>query len=328
MSGLINGDFGIWQRGSTLPAETGFRFGPDMWAVNSTGSRVAVHRERFLPSQTDVPGNPNYHVGITVHSIAGSGNYARFGQPIEDVRRYAGETVTWSFHAKSDTSKNIAIELRQFFGSGSPSTKSCSNGVQKIALTTQWQRFDIVIDVASVVGKEIGPAGDDCLQAVFWLDAGSSHDSRTDCLGHQSGLFEFAQCGLAGGDHSGSMGYLKPRPIYERIAECERYCEKSYNLDVPPGSLDNKGVVTHVKNPNDSYLVWIPFRQRMRTPEVTCFSFNTGAPDKVVQEYTDVSVHYSTTLGECGFFVHLDQEFEKPERYFIQWLASVEDLKI
>ncbi len=328
MAGLINGDFGIWQRGSTLPAGTGFRFGPDMWAVHSAGSTVAVQRERFSPSQTEVPGNPKYYAQITVQSVAGVGHCTRFGQPIEDVRRYAGETITWSFYAKSDTSKNIAIELGQFFGSGSPTTASQSSGVQKIALTTQWQRFDIVIDVASVVGKEIGPSGDDCLQAVFWLDADSAYDSRTDRLGQQSGRFEFAQCGLAEGDQSGDMGYLKPRPIYEQLAECERYCEKSYNLDVAPGELDNRGVVTHVKNPNDSYLIWIPFRQRMRTPEVTCFSFNTGARHKVVQEYTDVCVHYSTTLGECGFFVHLDQQFAKPERYFIQWLASVEDLKI
>ena len=144
----------------------------------------------------------------------------------------------------------------------------------------------------------------------------------------KSGVFEFAQCGLLDGDNPSDMEYLKPRPIYERLAECERYCQKSYNLEVPPGGLDNRGVVTHVKNPDDSYLIWIPFRQRMRMPEVTCFSFTTGAPHSVVQEYTDVSVHYSTTLGECGFFVHLDQVFAKPERYFIQWLASVEDLTI
>ena len=95
-----------------------------------------------------------------------------------------------------------------------------------------------------------------------------------------------------------------------------------------PAAWINRGVVTHVKNPDDSYLIWIPFRQRMRTPEITCFSFTTGSPHRVVQEFTDVSVHDSTTLGECGFFVHLYQAFEKPERYFVQWLASVEDLTI
>jgi len=141
-------------------------------------------------------------------------------------------------------------------------------------------------------------------------------------------VFEFAQCGLLEGGNPGDTEYLRPRPIHERLAECERYCEKSYNLDVAPGALDNRGVVTHVKNPNDSYLLWIPFRQRMRTPKVTCYSFITGAEDKVVREYTDVGVHLSTTLGECGFFVHFDREFPDSERYFIQWLASVEDLTI
>ena len=197
-----------------------------------------------------------------------------------------------------------------------------------ITLGTAWQRYDIVVPVASIAGMTIGPDGTDCLQVIFWLDAGSDYDARTGGLGQQSGEFDFAQCGLLSGDQSGDTAYLSPRPMRERIAECERYCQKSYNLDVPPGALDNVGVITHVKNPDDSYLRWIAFRQRMRTPKVTCYSFRTGAPDTVVQESTDVSVHLSTTLGECGFFVHLDQEFEKPERYFIQWLASVEDLTI
>ncbi len=328
MPGLINGDFGIWQRGPTCPAGTGFHFGPDMWAVNSTGSTVAVNRNTFSPNQTDVPKIPKHSVQISVNSIAGSDNCARFGQPIEDVRQYAGQTVTCSFYAKADSRRNIALELRQFFGSGSPMAESYSNGVQKIAITTEWQRFDIGIHIASIVGKKIGPVGNDCLQVIFWLDAGTTYDSRTDSLGHQSGVFDFAQCGLLDGDNPGDMEYLKPRPIHERLIECERYCEKSYNLEVPPGALDNRGVVTHVKNPDDSYLRWIPFRQRMRTPKVTCFSFKTGKPGMVVQEYTDVGVHTSTTLGECGFFIHLNQAFANPDRYFIQWLASVEDLVI
>ena len=167
MNGLINGDFGIWQRGSALSPGAGFRFGPDMWAVHSTETAVAVHRESFSPSQTDVPGNPKYSVRITVNSIAGSENCARFGQPLEDVRQYAGETVTWSFFARADASKEIAIELRQFFGMGSPATDSQSSGVQKISLSTAWQRFDVVIHVAPIVGKAIGPEGNDCLQAIF-----------------------------------------------------------------------------------------------------------------------------------------------------------------
>ncbi len=172
MNGLINGDFGIWQRGSSIPMGSGFRFGPDMWAVNSTGSTVAVDRRAFSSSQTDVPGNPKYAARMTVDSAAGSGNCARFGQPIEDVRRYAGQIVTWSFYARADTPKNIAIELRQCFGAGSPASVSHSNGVQKIKLTAAWQRFDIGINIASVDGKGIGPDENDCLQAIAWLDAG------------------------------------------------------------------------------------------------------------------------------------------------------------
>ena len=238
MNGFINGDFAIWQRGSALPPGTGHRFGPDMWAVHSTDSTVAVHRERFSPSQADVPGNPKCLVRITVHSAAGSEGFVRFGQPLEDVRRYAGETVTWSFYARSDSTKDIAIELRQFFGSGSPTTDAQSNGLRKITLSTAWRRFDVVIHVASIVGKTIGPERNDCLQAIFWLDAGSSFDSNTDHLGRQSGVFEFAQCGLLDGNHPDDVDYLKARPVHARIAECERYCQKSYNLDVPPGGLD------------------------------------------------------------------------------------------
>ena len=55
-------------------------------------------------------------------------------QPIESVRNNAGGNVTFSFYAKADAAKNVAIEFVQNFGvGGSPSAEVTGIGAQKIA---------------------------------------------------------------------------------------------------------------------------------------------------------------------------------------------------
>jgi len=222
---LINGKFGIWQRGTSLTAGTGKRYLADRFFTDSTGSTVAPSRQTFTLGQTDVVGNPTYFHESVVASSAGAGNYAKQVHRIEGVSQFSGQTVTLSFYGKADASKNIAIEFVQNFGTGgSPSAEVTAIGVTTKALTTSWQKHTVTVTLPSVSTKTLGSNSDDYLSVGIWFDAGSSFNSRTNSLGQQSGTFDIAMMKL----ESGSVA----TPFYDKnigndFSLCQRYYQES-----------------------------------------------------------------------------------------------------
>jgi len=218
---LINGGFDIWQRGTS---QTSNGYGSDdRWSNENLGSTKTASRQTFTLGQTDVPNNPKYWARTVVASVAGAGNYCSKIQRIESVYTLAGQTATLSFWAKADASKNMAVELVQWFGTGgSPSSAVTGLGVTTCALTTSWQRFTVTVTLPSISGKVLGSGNDDHLALIFWMDAGSSFNARTNSLGQQSGTFDIANVQLEAGS---APTPFESRPIGTELALCQRYYE-------------------------------------------------------------------------------------------------------
>jgi len=236
---LINGGFAIWQRGTS---QTGDGYGSDdRWFNGNSGTTKTASRQTFTFGQTDVPGNPQYFSRTVVTSVAGSGNYAMKEQRVENVSTFSGQTCVFSFWAKADATKNVAVEFIQNFGSGgSPSSTVAAIGVTTVQLTTSWARYSVVVNVPSVSGKTIGTSLNDFFSARWWFDAGSSFNARTNSLGQQSGTFDIANVQLEAGSIATPF---EQRPISTELQLCQRYYEKSYNIDVAPGTSTNLGVM-------------------------------------------------------------------------------------
>jgi hypothetical protein len=215
---IINGNFDIWQRGTSF---TGNEYGADRWIHNRVGTTHTATREPFELGQTDVPGEPTYYCRTVVSSVAGAGNYAALLQFIEGVRTFAGQQVTVSFWAKVDSTKNIAIELQQGFGtSGSPSAAVTGIGTTKVSIGTNWQKVTVTATLPSINGKALGTDVNNYLGLVIFFDAGSDFNARTDSLGQQSGTFEIAQVQIEPG---GVATPFEHRPIGTELALCQRY---------------------------------------------------------------------------------------------------------
>lgn len=221
---IINGDFEVAKRSSSEAAGTGFKYVTDRWARVTTGSTLAYAQQEFAAGVTTPPGNPRYYGRFTVASVAGATNFAIAYHAMEDVRTLSGQTVTVTFYAKADASKNIGFELYQWFGlGGSPSSAITGIGAQQCALTTSWQRFDILVAVPSIAGKTRGTDGNDHLELVFWFDAGSTFASRASSIGQQSGTFDIAHVSIVEGDARQETDPFSPRHIQQEIALCQRY---------------------------------------------------------------------------------------------------------
>jgi hypothetical protein len=215
---VINGNFDIWQAGTTF---TGNDYGADQWIHGRVGTTHTVTRQQFTLGQTDVPGEPEFFCRTVVSSVGGASNYSHLQQRIEDVRTYAGQQATVSFKAKANTTKNIAIEVAQHFGTGgSPSADVTGIGVSKVSIGTSWQYVTATITVPSISGKTLGTDGSDSLRLTIWFDAGSSFNSRTSTLGQQSGTFDISEVQI----EPGSVATLfEQRPIGVELALCQRY---------------------------------------------------------------------------------------------------------
>jgi hypothetical protein len=161
---IINGDFGIWQRGTSFTLAPSFVYTSDRWFA---GGFCTVSRQTFTPGTAPVAGYEGQFFArwdIT----ANSQNY-EFIQRIENARTLAGQTATVSFWAKLNSgSTTFAVNAAQNFGSGgSPSSQVQLSGLGVFTPTASWQRFTFTISVPSVSGKTFGTNNDSFLFVGF-----------------------------------------------------------------------------------------------------------------------------------------------------------------
>ena len=221
---IINGGFDYWNYATSQT--TGGYGSDDRWRNGNAGS-TKVHS---MVNSTDTERalfNSSKFSRTEVTSVAGAGNTVIKHQKIENITKLAGKTVTLSFWAKADSSKNIAIDIQQVFGNGgTPSAPINGIGAQLIALTNTWQKKTITIQIPSIIGKTLGTDGvnTSSTELYFWFDAGSNFNARTASLGQQSGTFDIAEVKL----EEGSVA--TPWTPYEgefggELQACQRYYE-------------------------------------------------------------------------------------------------------
>ena len=146
---VINGDFGIWQRGTSFSADG---YTADRFAMRLSGATATTTRQSFTVGQTDVPNNPTYFARLAVTT---GDNSCRLETLLEDVVLSSGQTFTLSFWAKGTNPAGGSMEIfsRQEFGAGGSTAVATSQGT--ITLTASWQRFTKTFTYASVSGKTI-----------------------------------------------------------------------------------------------------------------------------------------------------------------------------
>jgi hypothetical protein len=148
---IINGDFGVWQRGTTFNSASSNTYFADRFTCYVGGGTQNITRQTFTPGTAPVAGYEGQYYLRWSSTVAGP---ISLTQRIENVQNFAGQTMTFSFWAKADSAINISTAMYQVFGSGGSTAVSQTSGTQ--AITTSWARYSFTFNVASIASKTIG----------------------------------------------------------------------------------------------------------------------------------------------------------------------------
>jgi hypothetical protein len=216
---IINGAFEINQRGFNSSTASG-TYGFDRWFLDTGDGTVTYSTQNFTPGAAPVAGYEasNFARLVSTGQTTTSAS-ARIRQRIEDVRTFAGQTVTISFFAKASTgTPSVAVNFVQQFGSGG-SSNVIING-QKLEINSSWVRYSLTFDVPSISGKTIGAGSS--LALALWTSAGSNLNSDTDSLGIQSTTIDIwgvqVEEGTVANDFRRNANSLQGE-----LAACQRY---------------------------------------------------------------------------------------------------------
>ena len=153
---IINGNFDIWERGTSTTGALSNAYGSaDRWMFHTRSLTTRnISRQAFTNGQTDVPGNPIYYLRFEASNDSGSyGAYMM--QRIEDVRVGAGEDVTVSFYAKTNSGGGtFETAFSQQFGSGG--SGATDNVAGSFTPTSSWKKYSFTVNLPSISGKTIG----------------------------------------------------------------------------------------------------------------------------------------------------------------------------
>ena len=154
---IINGDFGIWARGTSFSSISSGTFTSDRWFVNFDGSGAtrSVSQQTFTPGSAPVAGYESSYFLRLATTVAGSGQtYSNLAQRIENVQTFANQTVVVSFWAKANAAISLGTVFGQNFGSGGSSAAYTVG--PSFTLSTSWARYTGYVTLPSISGKTVG----------------------------------------------------------------------------------------------------------------------------------------------------------------------------
>ncbi len=240
---IINGDFSIWQRGTSLSGSNTYL--ADRWSNNfGAASSFSQSRQTFTPGSAPVAGYEGKYFWRGTVTNAGSETAWYLNHFIEDVQTLAGQTVTISFWAKADSTRLIGVYFNQVFGSGGSTAVNTQIG-GTITLTTSWTRHTAAVTIPSISGKTVGT---NSYVQIFW--AGQIASGFTvDLWGVQLEAGSVATPFVPAGGGSPQAELALCQRYYQRYTNDSAFDDLGYN-----GRATNSTTIYAVRTP------YVPFR--------------------------------------------------------------------
>jgi hypothetical protein len=316
---LINGNFDVWQRGTSVAiSDVTETYQTDRfcdYTDKNGGTLPTLIRSRQLHTPGDVPGS--YYFSRLVTNGAGtslgvSSGHQYFQKIEHGTSKLCGlnKKVTVSFYARSSiANKRICPTLWQHYGTGgSPSGFEIITGTS-ITLTSSWVKYTVAFTTNTLVGKTFGTNNDDFLMLNTWFMWGTTigntyvQASVTAETYGGSGTTDISQVQLCAGDVA--LPFM-PKSFEEELRACQRYYEKSYEYSVAPATSTAVGCVgggIGVTGAANIY-TYIPYKVTKRSIATVVLYANDGTLDEfsTVPSATDSNATIATRSTSSNGF--------------------------
>ena len=296
---LINGNFDVWQRGTSFAAmsQSYTNYQADRWQITPSGNSavMTVSRQAFTAGQTDVPNNPLYFCRCDVTTAASSSASGEVTNKIEDVNTLSGKPVVLSFWAKTVSgTTTLTLRLKQNFGSGGSGDAYTALGTAN--LTTTWTKFTLTATCASVSGKTIG-TGSYLGLNWYW----NNNSTTTDDI-------DIAQFQLEEGTVPTLFEY---KTVGQTLAACQRFFCKSFPQGTEPangngvvnGAMLGKGVTTDDTEPFMSWQYPVIMRA---APSIVLYNHRSGGTAGQWDNHGSASSSGARVIFSSDFCVRID----------------------
>jgi len=322
---IINGPFILWQRGvSAVSPGDGVYLADRFSHHHLNDGAVTISRSTDVPGSSLLPGvQYSFYVDVTTADASiGATQYEAIRYRVEgyDAYQLYGRTCTLSFWVKSNKTGVYSVGFRNggldrsyvdeytIYQPGVWEQKIITLPINFSGGTNYWTNsYGLVIIWDLACGSTYLTSS-----LKTWLTGNYfSSSNQVNFMNSTDNYFQITGVQL-------NIGSTAPpfiaRPIQHEIALAERYYEKSYDLDVTPGTVTTTGAVyqPYVSFPNVTAgynigSLYIPFRVKKRTSSVSVlvYSPNTGVTSNFYDHTaaTDVScsASYSGSNG-CMYY--------------------------
>jgi hypothetical protein len=239
---IINGDFFVNQRNFSTTS-TSNTYGFDRWFIGFSGGTVTYSAQTFTLGSAPVAGYEGTNFArVVTASQSAAGDFAYLQQRMENVKTFAGQTVTVSFWAKAATgTPSVGVVLEQQFGTGGSSTVVTSGGTT--AITTSWARYSKTISVPSLSGKTIG-TGTVALNLGLMTSVGTTISAAGyPAVGIQNATIDFWGIQLEAGNVATPFT-TATGTIQGELAACQRYYYRTSPTASGSPVTTNGGIIT------------------------------------------------------------------------------------
>jgi hypothetical protein len=208
----------INQRNFTSTTTNG-TYGFDRWFLRSNDTITTYSAQPFTVGvMEDAGGVPKNYARIVTSGQSAATTLSALRQNVEEVRTFAGKTVTFSFWARAASgTPTINVSLTQVFGTGGSSVVEAF-GVPK-TISTTWQRHSFTVNVPSISGKTIGTGANFLLTSIF-VSTGTNYPQVGVPV--QNNTFDFWGIQLEEGS-SATPFSRAAGTLQGELAACQRY---------------------------------------------------------------------------------------------------------
>ena len=334
---IINGAMVIDQRNNGASG-TASAYTVDRWQFNASLTTKGTWQQN-AGSVTPPAGFTNY-LGFTSNSAytVGSSELFSFQQRIEGLNvadlawgTANAQTITLSFWVRSSLTGTFGGSLRNSAGDRSyPFTFTINS-----ANTWEYETITIAGDTSGtwlttngigiIVTLSLGAGSTVSGTAGAWA-AGNfvSATGATSVVGTSGATFYITGVQLEKGSTATSFDY---RPYTTELQLCQRYFEKSYNIDVVLGTATSAGSFRNVTVALSSGLpahhVYFAVAKRA-APTVTVYNPTTGATGSLRLDTAADVAATAASIGTSGCDINVSASVVSGNPFSGQWAAAIE----